>query len=128
MAKQTYTLDKAERALPLIGAIARDLHETYLRMRSRLADLGHDVPLQRIETEADLPEDVRELLTEIRGLGRELRELGVTLEDPELGLVSFRGLVEGLEVNLCWKIGETEVRSWYALGASYEDRRPLPVA
>lgn len=67
---------------------------------------------------AALTETVREALAEIAEMG------GVT-KDIGLGLVDFRHLRHGREVNLCWKFGEDAVRHWHGLDEGYASRRPL---
>ena len=128
MPPPVYTLEQADRALPLIRAIVRDLHTQYLRMRARTAMLGRKGALRRAEDHGDLPREVRDTLAEIRSLTRELEELGVTIEHPELGVVSLRATVEGREVHLCWKLGEPALAYFYPVDGTYEGRMPLPRA
>jgi len=71
---------------------------------------------------------MRDDLAELRGLLLELKELGVNVEDPEIGLVTMPGLHLGEVVNLCWKLGEDRVRFWYPDGGCYAARRPLDAA
>ena len=65
-----------------------------------------------------LTETVRQALAEIAEMG------GVT-KDIGLGLVDFRHVRDGREVNLCWKFGEDAVRHWHGLDEGYASRRPL---
>jgi len=60
-----------------------------------------------------------------RGVG-EVLEMGGEPKDLDLGLVDFRGLVGGREVNLCWKLGEARVGFWHGLNEGYASRQPLP--
>jgi hypothetical protein len=66
------------------------------------------------------------LTIEIRALLQEVLNLGGVTKDLELGLVDFRGVVDGETVNLCWKAGEVEVRFWHGLDEGYAKRKPLP--
>ncbi|HEX9821215.1 MAG TPA: DUF2203 domain-containing protein [Methylomirabilota bacterium] len=61
---------------------------------------------------------VQEGLAEIQGLG------GVT-KDVGLGLVDFRHLRAGREVNLCWRYGEARITHWHGLDEGYTARKPL---
>ena len=100
-------------------AIAERLEEE--RQRIRLAGGGM---IDRAAWQADakrleeLTEAVRQALAEIAGMG------GVT-KDVSLGLVDFRHVRDGREVNLCWKFGEDAVRHWHGLDEGYASRRPL---
>jgi hypothetical protein len=51
--------------------------------------------------------------------------LGGVTKDLEAGLVDFPGQVEGEEVWLCWKRGETKVRFWHPLNAGFSQRQAL---
>jgi hypothetical protein len=65
-----------------------------------------------------LSAQVRHGLERIVGLG------GVP-KDPSLGLVDFRHLREGREVNLCWKFGERRITFWHGLDEGYAGRKAL---
>ena len=59
-----------------------------------------------------------------RGLDQILK-LGGVPKDLGLGLVDFLHLRRGEEVNLCWKLGEREIRHWHGLDEGYTGRKPL---
>ena len=121
-----FTPATARAALPLVRAIARDVHETYLRLRAQLAALDERRPLEQLSGDHTLPEELREELAELHSQIGELAEIGARLGDPERGIVLLDGVVDGEPGTICWKLGEDEIRFWYPLGARYEDRRPLP--
>ena len=54
----------------------------------------------------------------------ELRQLGVEPKGPG-GLVDFPAELDGRQVYLCWKLGESEVLHWHEIDAGFEDRQPL---
>jgi hypothetical protein len=56
----------------------------------------------------------------------EILATGGVPKDLELGLVDFPGLVDGREVNLCWRYGEREVRFWHGLDEGFAGRKPIP--
>jgi len=66
------------------------------------------------------------LTIEIRALLQEILDLGGVTKDLSMGLVDFPGVVEGETVNLCWKVGEDEVRFWHGFDEGYGQRKPLP--
>ena len=55
----------------------------------------------------------------------EIAELGGETKDLGMGLVDFRHLLEGREVNLCWRYGETSIGFWHGLDEGYARRKPL---
>ena len=55
----------------------------------------------------------------------EISELGGETKDLTMGLVDFRHLLDGREVNLCWRYGETTIGFWHGLDEGYATRKPL---
>jgi len=122
-----YTREQADQVLPLVRAVVEDQREVYLRVRRNLSALRTIEELDEISGDHHLPRAMREDLAEMRSYLLELEELGVKVEDPELGLVTMRGLHRGEVVNLCWKLGEDRVRFWFPKDGDYAARRPLDV-
>jgi hypothetical protein len=54
-----------------------------------------------------------------------LDELGVQVKDLDLGLLDFRSVRDGVEVLLCWHVGEEEVGFWHGLEEGYAGRKPI---
>ncbi len=54
-----------------------------------------------------------------------LEELGVRVKDLDLGLLDFPAWRDGVEVELCWHVGEEAVRYWHGLGEGYAGRKPI---
>jgi hypothetical protein len=123
-----YTPEQADSVLPLVRAIVEDQREVYIRLRRNLKAFRSVEDLEDVSGDHSLPTGMRDDLAELRSLLIELKELGVNVEDPEIGLVTMRGLHDGEVVNLCWKLGEDRVRFWYPEGGSYSGRRPLDAA
>ena len=55
----------------------------------------------------------------------EIAELGGETKDLTMGLVDFRHMLRGREVNLCWRYGETAIGFWHGLDEGYAGRKPL---
>lgn len=103
-----------------------ELQEVRERLRSeqeRLALAGGGIPdadvlrggRRRLDA---LARQIQAALDEIAGLG------GVT-KDLSMGLVDFPHLRGGREVNLCWRLGEREIRFWHGLDEGFAGRKPL---
>ena len=126
-----FTVDEANRMLPLVGAIVRDLvalSASVMDRRHRLNHLlaGRDLEAGDVygdelaEIEKDLERDTRQL----REYVEELRQLGVESKGPE-GLVDFPSMMDDRLVYLCWKYGEPEVLHWHEVDAGFAGRQPL---
>jgi hypothetical protein len=120
-----YTREQADQVLPLIRAIVEDQREVYLRIRRNLAAFRSIEELDEISGDHRLPDAMRDDLAEMRAYLLELEELGARVQDPELGLVTLRGIHHGEVVNLCWKLGEERIRCWFPKDGDYAARRPL---
>jgi hypothetical protein len=54
-----------------------------------------------------------------------LEDLGVVVKDMDTGLLDFPALRDGVEVELCWQVGEGAVEHWHALDAGFRGRKPI---
>ena len=54
-----------------------------------------------------------------------IQETGVLVKDLDIGLVDFPSLLEGEEIYLCWKLGETRINFWHGIDEGYTGRKPL---
>lgn len=134
MTRRFYTPEAANRALPLVRVIVRDIAALYQEIRDRRERLA--VITERAAAHPPRDDDYSEELDQmeasirididrLREYIQELNQLGIELQDPEAGLVEFPGLLDGLEICLSWKLGEDQVTHWHECGGGYEDRKPL---
>jgi hypothetical protein len=112
-------MERAMKAHVAGAAIAERLEEE--RQRIRLAGGGM---IDRGAWQADAKR-LEELTEAVRQSLAEIAEMGGVTKDVSLGLVDFRHVRDGREVNLCWKFGEEAVRHWHGLDEGYASRRPL---
>ncbi len=130
-AKKLFTVDEANRTLPLVKVIVADIvhqFEVVHALQQRLSSLT----LERRRSPSDpyseeLAHSQSELQAEetrLRGLVDELTQLGVELKGPD-GLCDFPSLRDDREVYLCWRHGEVEVGHWHELDAGVAGRQPL---
>ena len=129
---QLFSVDQANRTLPLVRKIVQDVVAQHRRWRETKLELDlvastarADEPRGRAE---ELERDVQLLEREIDGYKRELEALGIQLKDPRLGLVDFPSEMNGRQVFLCWQLGEPEVQFWHEIDAGYAGRQPLSPA
>jgi len=127
-AGRTHTLQSACAVLPLLRSIARDVHETYVRLHGRLRERADHRSLESLTADAPLPDDLRDELADLHEQIAELTELGARLGDPGRGVILVDAVVDGHPGTLCWKIGEPTFRYWFPVGESYDTRRPIDPA
>jgi len=132
MTSITFTVDQANRTLPLVRRIVEDIVVAYERWRRRVEEYetvsvargAEGAPTAPDEQRADeIEREAQRLATEIDRCTGELRALGVELKDHATGLVDFRGEREGRIVYLCWRLGEPSVAYWHELDAGVAGRQ-----
>lgn len=132
--KQHFTVRAIEALIPRLESLMGRVmaaHADAARLRATLEAAQRKVVLaggMRLRHEwwrarrSGIDKATRELRA---GLGEILATGGVP-KDLELGLVDFLGLLEGREVNLCWRYGEKQIRFWHGLDEGFGGRKPIP--
>jgi hypothetical protein len=52
-------------------------------------------------------------------------ETGCLVMDLDIGLVDFPTLFRGVEVYLCWKLGESGIAFWHGVDEGFRGRKPI---
>ena len=129
--KKFFSVDEANKALPLVKMIVGDIVSQWKavrELRSRLSAVRQpdrrrragDVYEEEVaHSEAELEAEE----TKLRGYIEELEKLGVELKGDDL--CDFPCLKDGREVCLCWRLGEPEVLHWHEVNAGFAGRQPL---
>ena len=129
--KKFFTVESANKMLPLVRSITSDVVERFRELevlRERLEILqnsrrerlsqAHREEVEEVERDFDKVKD------DLVALMEELRGLGVEFKGPE-GLVDFPALLDNREIYLCWKVGEPEVMYWHERDAGFTGRQHL---
>jgi hypothetical protein len=126
--KKYYTVEQANASLPLLRLIVRDitvlaqsLNEQHRRL-TKLQDEPEPMPEDELDAAIARMEDGQ---AQMRAYEQELRDLNVELKDYLTGLVDFPARIDGLDVYLCWRLGEPEVAHWHELNAGFAGRQKL---
>lgn len=120
--RRHFTLDEANRTLPLVRRIVTDVvaaHETATYLHAQLEN--RDKPQLRVQIEEQLERTVDRL----NDLLDELKVIGCELKDYKLGLIDFTAKHEGREICLCWMLGEERVDYWHELHAGFQGRQSV---
>lgn len=127
--ERTFTVDEANRTLPLVRRIVEDLvHDHHL-----WEEKVREFEVASAGSSPDHPDAIAELLQieaqrlakDIESYIAELNDLGVICKGMNIGLVDFRGQLDGREVFYCWKLGEPEVMYWHEVDAGFVGRQRL---
>jgi len=124
-----FTIDQANRTLPLVRRIVADIVETYERWQDEvrafeLASAGAhgDAPTPGA---ASHEREAQRLAAEITGFVRELEAIGVEFKGYDIGLVDFPSRVGDRTVYLCWRLGEPAVQYWHETDGGFAGRQPI---
>jgi hypothetical protein len=126
---RTFTVEQANRMLPLVQRIVADIVKRYAQWRDEVRAFEFAAAASR----ADLPDERAQVLQsqartsaeEIEHFVKELADLGVRVKGFDVGLVDFPSEIDGRIVYLCWKLGEPSVQFWHEIDAGFAGRRPL---
>jgi hypothetical protein len=128
-----FTLEEAERTLPLVRQIVQDLTAEYPVWRAAVArfelltggaraDWGETGELLAAREEVSLHADrINRYLQELEGVG-------CVFKGFDAGLVDFYSLREDRPIFLCWKLGEERITHWHEIDAGFSGRQPIDSA
>lgn len=126
--KKFFTVSDANRMLPLIRAVVRDM----IKIAQEATQLQENLTgLSGKRKEADntrhqLGADLEAMVEKWENHRQELRDLGVEFKGAGTeGLVDFPAWVNGREVELCWKFDEPDVSHWHELFVGFAGRQPI---
>lgn len=129
--RKYYTVEEANKTLPLLRAIVGDIvrqFHTVNELRQRLASVTRERRRRDSDPYSEeLAQSQSEMEAEESKLAAyidELTKLGVELKGPD-GLCDFYSIMDGREVFLCWRLGEPQVMHWHELNAGVAGRKPL---
>lgn len=128
---KTFTIEQANRTLPLVRRIVQDIVDHYARWQElvKALDVLAASPAPDTVRIDRLQRDVQSAARTIDAFVRELTDLGVEMKGFDVGLVDFPGEMDGHPVYLCWRLGEPAVAHWHERDAGFAGRQPLtPIA
>jgi len=125
-----FTLEEAERTLPLLRRILTDLRTEYRIWQDALGDyelLSGGVRAQ--DEESDELVSSRRAVTQsadrITEYLEEIEEVGCLFKGFDAGLVDFYTLREDRLVFLCWRVEESHITHWHEVDGGYSGRQPI---
>jgi hypothetical protein len=120
--KRYFTVAEANEALPdLVGKVSQ-IAERMKRARAMTESVKNEP--EGPEKHA-VVEEIDELRVEIEALIDEIQEEGVEVKGLWPALLDFPALMNGREVYLCWREGETTIEHWHPLHTGFAGRQKL---
>ena len=128
MSERYFTVEEANRTLPLVRRIVRDIVDDYSRWKHRVRDyevLAASAESEESAEQVRMRSEVEKLAERIEGYIEELTSIGCLFKGFEEGLVDFYAKLNGRDVFLCWRLGEPAVEYWHEIEAGFGGRQPL---
>ena len=125
---QLYTVERANRTLPLVRRIVEDIVREHERWQDAIArlDLLMATSTETVDLRVvALEKEVQTIARDIDAFQGELEALDIQLKDRRIGLVDFPTELDGRRVLLCWRLGEPAVQYWHDEDAGFAGRQPL---
>lgn len=118
MFKKLFTVNEANRRLPLVKKIVGDILEKGRKLRQ----------LSQRKNKEKMPVEYHTLSAEIESLMMELEDLGCFFKDWnfEIGLVDFPAKIDERDVLLCWRSDESDIRWYHPVEEGYLGRKLIP--
>ncbi len=128
-----FTVEEAERTLPLLKRILSDLRVEYDIWREAMSGYEMLAAGSRAESgeTADLVSSrvaVTRAANRINDFLLELESIGCLFKGFDEGLVDFYALRDDRLVLLCWKLGEDHITHWHEVDAGFAARQPIDPA
>ena len=121
-----FSLDEANRTLPLVRRIVEDIVAQYRELQPLAARLRDLPPAHRSgEVGRALTSSAEAKARAIDELVTELHELGCLFKGLQDGLVDWYSFYADRPVFLCWKLGEAEIAWWHQVDAGFAGRQPI---
>ena len=127
MSVRVFTVAGANRTLPLVSRIVRDIVAEHPRWRElvaayELAAMGAQPAKGESREQARLQAEIDAVARRIDGYVRELDGVGCHLKSYEDGVVDFYARRQHRLVFLCWRLGEGTVSHWHELDGGFGGR------
>ena len=119
--RRRFTLEQANRALPLVRRVVNDIVQT----REQATQLQSHLESAGAKDQKRIQQDLDVAIDKLHAYLDELTEIGCELKDFQAGLVDFIGHHQGREVNLCWKLGEEKIAYFHELLSGFAGRIPV---
>jgi hypothetical protein len=126
-----FTLDEAQRLLPEVERFLRsavDARQDYQEaegviqaMKERIMLLGGVMVDRDQALEAKTRREQASAV--LRNAVENVQQLGCLVKDLDSGLVDFPTLLRGVEVYLCWKLGEPGIEYWHGVDEGFRGRK-----
>jgi hypothetical protein len=128
-----FTHAEAQRLLPEIGRLLRDAlgaKQEFQEAEKAIQEMSERVMLMggvMVDRERALTARSRRDAAGamLKGAVEAVQDTGCLIKDLDIGLVDFPTLFKGVEVYLCWKLGEPGIAFWHGVDEGFRGRKAI---
>lgn len=128
-----FTHAEAQRLLPEVGRLLRDALDAkgeYQEAEKAIREQSERVMLMGgviVDRERALTARSRRDASAamLKSAIESVQDTGCLIKDLDIGLVDFPTLFKGVEVYLCWKLGEPGIAFWHGVDEGFRGRKPI---
>src|ERR1035438_5097768 len=132
MAKR-FTLAEAQRLIPEVDRLLRQALEARTEYQAAEQAIRqfteHVMMMGGVMVDRDRAVDAKtrreNAAAALRAAIEGVNETGCLVKDLDTGLVDFPTLFRGVEVYLCWKLGEAGIGFWHGVEEGFRGRKPI---
>ena len=128
-----FTLAEAQRLLPRVERLMRDAlarKGEYERAERAIRSFTERVMMMGgMNVDRDQAREARQrrdtAAQNLREAIEQVQELGCVVKDLDTGLVDFPTRFRGVEVYLCWRMGERSIEFWHGVDEGFRGRKAI---
>lgn len=132
--RKFFSVERANELIPVFSqeiVLLQELKNKYDIKTAQLYDLKKvkakksDHLKEREDPFFLLEAEIEFIHIEIRCVLHNIESKGAILKDIDMGLIDFPTIIAGEEKELCWKLGEEEIKYYHEKNEGYYHRKPL---
>lgn len=128
-----FSLAEAQRLIPHVEGLMRDAlarKGDYERAEREIHAFTERVMMMGgMNVDRDVARGARErrdtAAQNLRQAIENVQELGCVVKDLDIGLVDFPTRFRGVEVYLCWRMGERDIEFWHGVDEGFRGRKAI---
>ncbi len=128
-----FNLAEAQRLIPRVERLMRDAvarKGEYQQAESAIQSFTEKVMLMGgMNVDRDRAREARKhrdsAAQNLRETIERVQELGCVVKDLDIGLVDFPTRFRGVDVYLCWRLGESAIEFWHGMDEGFRGRKAI---
>lgn len=128
-----FTLAEAQRLIPRVDRLLREAIEfkaSYDEAEKSIQAFQERVMMMgglTVDRERAVDARTRRdgAAAQLRNAIEQVQQAGCLIKDLDTGLIDFPTTYRGVEVYLCWKLGEDGIEFWHGVDEGFRGRKPI---